>query len=40
MGVWLIGAELRIHAETEKGDNESVRMAGKGGACEGCGCGL
>ncbi|PHH90833.1 hypothetical protein CDD83_2545 [Cordyceps sp. RAO-2017] len=30
--------KLRIHKSTEKGDNESIKMAGSGGTLGGCGC--
>ena len=46
-GIFFLGrAGLNIHAETEKGDNESIKLAGKGtlgggesAAAAGCGCG-
>lgn len=30
--------ELRIHKDTERGDNESIKYAGSGTAGAGCGC--
>ena len=36
--VWFL-AELRIHEYTERGDNDSIKRAGKGGATMGGCCG-
>ncbi|KFA61801.1 hypothetical protein S40285_05608 [Stachybotrys chlorohalonatus IBT 40285] len=30
--------KLRIHEHTERGDNESIKMAGSGTTAGGCGC--